>query len=255
LLIQRRVQTTDPSRDARDDDRRTNAADPARLAADRRRAPAPGDDAMTPEQDWDLLFAWREGDNDAGERLALRYFGLLTRFFLNKVRNPDDAADLVSETFLGCTAGRERLVAQGSFRSFLFAVGMNKLRGYYRKQAKRRRELDDFAEICVASALPRSPISMIARAQESKLLVRALRRLSLDQQIVLELHFFEGLSGPEIAELLGAPAATIYTKLRRGKQRLAGHVGELTDDPALAESTVIGLDTWVRQIRAEIDAN
>lgn len=210
---------------------------------------------MDADDDWSLLFAWRGGDRGAGERLASRYFGLLTRFFLNKVRNPDDAADMVSETFLGCTAGRDRIADEGSFRSYLFAVAMNKLRGYFRKEAKRRRELGDFEEICVASALPRSPVSMIARAQEGKLLVRALRRLSLDQQIILELHFFEGMRGPEIAELLEIPAATVYTKLRRGKEQLTNLVHQLADEPKLAESTVIGLDTWARQIRAELDAS
>lgn len=207
------------------------------------------------DDDWELLFAWRGGDRAAGERLAARYFGLLTRFFLNKVRNPDDAADVVSETFLGCTAGRDRIAEEGSFRSYVFAVAMNKLRGYFRKEAKRRRELGDFEEICVASALPQSPVSMIARAQEGKLLVRALRRLSLDQQIILELHFFEGLRGPDIAELLEMPAATVYTKLRRGKEQLAALVHQLAGDPALAESTVIGIDTWARQVRAELDAS
>lgn len=209
----------------------------------------------TDGDDWALLEAWREGDRGAGERLATRYFGLLTRFFLNKVRDPDDAADLVSETFLGCTAGRDRIDDGGSLRSYVFAVAMNRLRGYFRKQVKRRREISDFEDVCVASALPRSPVSMIARAQEGKLLVRALRRLKLDQQIVLELHFFEGLRGPEIADLLGIPAATIYTKLRRGKEQLFGLVHEMAGDPALAESTVIGIDTWARLVRAEIDAS
>ncbi|MCX4242569.1 RNA polymerase sigma factor [Paraliomyxa miuraensis] len=207
------------------------------------------------DDDWTLLHDWRDGNDAAGERLARRYFGLLTRFFLNKVRNPDDAADLVSETFLGCTSNRERVVAKGSFRSYLFAVAMNKLRGYYRKQAKRQRELGDFEDVCVADGLSRSPLSMIACAQEGKVLVSALRRLSLDQQIVLELCFFEGLRGPEIAEILGLPTATVYTKLRRGKERLTGLVHELADDPALAESTVMGFDTWARQIRVEIDGH
>lgn len=210
---------------------------------------------MDTSEDWALLSAWRGGDRTAGEHLAGRYFGLLTRFFLNKVRNPDDAADLVSETFLGCTAGRDRIADEASFRSYLFAVAMNKLRGYFRKEAKRRRELGDFEEICVADALPHSPVSMIARAQEGKLLVRALRRLSLDQQIVLELHFFESLRGPEIAELLALPTATVYTRLRRGKEQLAALVHQLAGSPGLAESTVIGLDTWARQIRAELDAS
>lgn len=203
--------------------------------------------------DWALFFAWRDGQRDAGERLAARYLGLLTRFFLNKVRDPDTAADLVSETFLGCTAARDRATASGSFRSYLFAIALNKLRGYFRKQAKARRELDDFEDVCVANALPHSQMSMISHAQEGKLLVRALRRLSLDQQIVLELNFFEDLTGPEIAELLGLPPATVYTRIRRGRDKLSTLVSELADNPELAESTLIGIDTWARMIRAELD--
>ncbi len=202
--------------------------------------------------DWALLTAWRGGDSRAGERLATRYFGILTRFFLNKVRNADDAADLVSETFLACTSSKERVAGPGAFRPFLFAIAMNKLRGYYRKQAKRRRELDDFGDVCVANALPRTPSSILAHAQEARLLVRGLRRLSLSQQIVVELNVFEGLRGPQIAELLGVPSPTVYTHLRRGRKRLATVIRELTNDPKLADSTVMGLETWALEIRAKI---
>ena len=202
--------------------------------------------------DWSLLLDWRRGDTRAGERLATRYFGILTRFFLNKVRDADDAADLVSETFLACTSSRERVAGPGAFRPFLFAIAMNKLRGYYRKQAKRRRELDDFADVCVANAMPRTPSSLLAQAREARLLVRGLRRLSLAQQIVVELNFFEGLRGPQIADLLGVPTPTIYTHLRRGRRRLATIIGELTNDPELANSTVVGLETWALEIRAKI---
>ncbi|MCA9689212.1 MAG: RNA polymerase sigma factor [Nannocystaceae bacterium] len=199
--------------------------------------------------DWAYLDAWRDGDKRAGERLATRYFALLMRFFLNKVRDVDDAADLVSETLLGCASSMANAAGGGSFRSYMFAIALNKLRGYYRKQAKRRRELEDFADICVAQSLPRSPSSIIARVEETQLLVNALRRLSLAQQIVVELNYFENLSGPEIASLLGVSTGTVYTHLNRGRQRLAAVVTELASDPKLAESTMTGLATWAHQVR------
>ena len=202
--------------------------------------------------DWDLVIAWKAGDDEAATRLAHRYFALLMRFFLNKVRDPEDATDLVSETFLGCCVGRDRATMLGSFRSFLFAVAMNKLRGYFRKLAKRERERLDFEELCVAQSLPRSPSSIVARAQQTKLLVNALRRLTMVQQIVVELSYFEELSGNEIAELLGMPRATVHTHLHRGRRRLAEIVGAMSEDPALAESTISGLDTWVSEVRARI---
>ena len=96
-------------------------------------------------EDWELFQKWSDGDRAAGETLVRRHVGVLTRFFRNKVRNPDDAAELTSETLLACTKNKDR-INPTSFRSFLFAVAMNTLRNYHRKQGKRQREFDDFEE-------------------------------------------------------------------------------------------------------------
>ena len=202
--------------------------------------------------DWTVFFAWRDGDERAAEQLATRYFAILMRFFLNKVRDVEDATELVSETFLGCAASKSRAARSRSFRSYLFAIAMNKLRTHYRCQAKRQRELDDFRTVCVGDSGPPSPSTIVGQAQEVQLLVRALRRLSLDQQIVLELYFFEALRGPEIAEALALPQATVYTLLRRGRARLEALIAELGSDPDLAKSTIVGLDSWIEEIRARL---
>lgn len=205
-------------------------------------------------QDWELFEAWRDGDNAAGEALVGRYLGPLTRFFRNKLRNPEDAADLISETLLVCTKNRRSVDDPEAFRSFLFAVAMNVLRQHYRKKAKRARELDDFADICVGeSDHPRSLGSMASLKEETRLLVRALRRLSLDQQILLELEYFEGLGGTEISELLGLPRQTVYSRLRRGKDKLKAALDQLAQTPSLAQSTMMGIKTWALNVRKEFD--
>ncbi|MEX1363941.1 MAG: sigma-70 family RNA polymerase sigma factor [Nannocystaceae bacterium] len=204
--------------------------------------------------DWQLLEAWRAGDGASGEKLVGRYLGLLSRFFVNKVNNPEDVADLISETMLACTRGKDRVRETAAFRSFLFAAATNMLRRYYRKKVKRDRELDDFADICVGDAdNPRSFASLLAVQQEAHLLVRALRRIPLDQQIVLELSYIESLNGAEIADLLGVPQPTVYTRLRRGKEKLRAVVAELADSPEVADSTMVGLHTWAARIRDEIE--
>ncbi|MEM7153755.1 MAG: sigma-70 family RNA polymerase sigma factor [Myxococcota bacterium] len=206
--------------------------------------------------DWELLEAWRRGDQKSGQKLLKRYLGVLTRFFRNKVKNHEDAADLVSETMLACTRARQNVRDAGAFRSFLFSCAMNTLRLYYRKKVKRNRELDDFEDICVGeSEVPLSPTSMIAIRREGQLLVRALRRLPLDQQIALELTHIEGLNGPEIAELLGVPQQTIYARLRRGAEKLRKLVAELAESPDIAESTMTGLQTWAAQVRNELSSD
>ena len=84
-------------------------------------------------------------------------------------------------------------------------------------------------------------------------MVRALRRLSLDQQIVLELHFLEDLNAKEIAELLEIPGPTVYTRLRRGRERMRVIMTELADDTGVVETTMMGLNTWAGQIREQLE--
>lgn len=53
-----------------------------------------------------------------------------------------------------------------AFRSFLFAAAMNMLRRHYRKQAKRNRELDDFAEVMMRRLVFAEPTMIGAPAEE-----------------------------------------------------------------------------------------
>ncbi|MEX1367141.1 MAG: sigma-70 family RNA polymerase sigma factor [Nannocystaceae bacterium] len=197
--------------------------------------------------DWELLEAWRDGDAASGEILVGRYLGTLTNFFRHKVSNPDDAADLISETMLACTRGKGTIRDAAAFRSFMFAAAMNMLRRYHRKMAKRDREFGDFKSICVGDSDLHSLASLVSLRRDTQQLVRALRRIPLEYQMVLKLSFVENLTGREIAEQLGIPLPTVYTRLRRGKERLRMLIGDL---PSATESSVgaMGLETWAGRL-------
>jgi RNA polymerase sigma-70 factor (ECF subfamily) len=213
---------------------------------------APEDDAETP--DWILLERWQQGRRDAGDELLRRYLGLLSRFFHNKVSNPQDVADLVSETLLACTRGQQGIRASKSFRSYVFGVALNQLRRYYTKQHKREIEREDFEECCVNYLdASHGQGAVVVEQQQTSLMVQGLRRLPLSYQVVLELSLFEEMSGREIGELLDLPTATVHTRLRRGKEYLAVEVERLTTSPDLYNSTVTDLEGWARQLRQRLD--
>lgn len=214
---------------------------------------APEDDEGR-EPDWVLLERWQQGQRSAGDELMRRYMGLLSRFFHNKVANPQDVADLVGETLLAFTHGQQGIRASKSFRSYAFGVALNQLRRYYTKQHKREIERDDFEECCVDYlSATRTQGTALLEQQQTSLLVQGLRRLPLSYQVVLELSLFEELSGREIGELLDLPTPTVHTRLRRGKEYLATEVERLTSDPDLYNSTVTDLEGWARQLRARLD--
>jgi len=208
-------------------------------------------EALQKLDDWPLYWRWSAGDRRSAAVLVERYSSLLQRFFRNKVRDTEAVSELISETMLGCLSAVDRAEASGPFRSFLFGVAMNNLRVYIRRSYKRQREVDDFDEVCVGEEAD-TPTGLVCRHGETRLLVRALRRIPMKFQIVLELQFFEEMSGPDIAELLGMPQATVYTNQRRGKERLQAKLEELAESPGQAQSTLVGLETWVNDIRAQV---
>lgn len=202
------------------------------------------------EDDLALLDRWCAGDRSAGGALFERYFAQVHRFFRSKVVG--DVDDLVQETFLACVRERDRFQRQSSFRTYLFAVARYTLFGHWRK-AQRRGEAIDFEEVSLAS-LSTSAASRLARHGERARLLGALRELPLEQQLLLELHYWEELEGEQLAEVFEIETATTRSRLFRARQalrqRLAqdGDLRDLRDLPA-GSSVDERLDAWARSLR------
>jgi RNA polymerase sigma-70 factor (ECF subfamily) len=204
--------------------------------------------------DEELLEAWRAGDRVAGGELVDRHFAAISRFFRNKVVQIEDADELVSQTFLACTAGKERYRGEASVRQFFFAVAHNVLNTYIRGRYKRQRERLDFGAVCVQELDPASPSSIVMHQREARCFVQTLRELPLDDQVVLELMYFEGLSGRQIAELMALPEGTVRGRLARGKDRLRERVAAALRDAAGDAGPSVSpeqLDAWAQEVRAQ----
>jgi RNA polymerase sigma-70 factor (ECF subfamily) len=194
-----------------------------------------------PEDDLALLDRWCAGDGAAGNELFRRHFKALYRFFEHKTDGEID--DLVQETFLGCLRSRDGFRRQSSFRTYLFAIARHTLFGYWRRRATKP-DLLDFEEISVES-LSTSPSGRIARSQDRAALLRALRTLPLDQQLLLEMFYWEELEREQLAEVFEVAGATIGSRLFRARQALQEKLG--------AGSSQLGgpgndFDSWARRL-------
>jgi RNA polymerase sigma-70 factor (ECF subfamily) len=167
------------------------------------------------QQDLELLARWSNGDQHAGSALIDRHFASLYRFFLNKVG--DAADDLVQQTLLACVSARDRFRGESSFRTFLFAIARQCLLVHLRQF--RRDARIDFSTDSVHD-LGTSPTGALARLERDRILQIALRKIPADLQIALELHYWDDMSGPDIAEVLELPLDTAYSRLRRAKEKL-----------------------------------
>ena len=201
------------------------------------------------EDDGALLRAWADGDKAAGGILIDRYFSPVCRFFANKL--PDDVEDLVQQTFLGCAEGRDRIRDASSFRSYLFAVAHNVLRRHLRDKSKAA-ATDGLDAVVLAEVTP-SPSTIVADRKEQRLLLLALRRLALPQQVALELYFWERMSAAQIGEVLDKPEGTIRTRIRDGRLKLAEHIDALRSEPGGVPTTASDVDTWAERIAAMLE--
>ncbi len=164
----------------------------------------------------ELLAAWQAGDREAGRQLFALYAPTIVRFFRNKVDG--DIDDLVQRTFLACVESRTNVREGASFRAYLLRIARNELFDYYLAQRRVADRMDPMLSSVID--LGASPSGIAAVAERDHALCGALRRLPLELQTALELHYWEDLTTAEIADVLGIPQGTVKTRLLRARARL-----------------------------------
>lgn len=195
---------------------------------------------MTEPTDLALLEQWRSGNAEAGQALFERHFDSIYGFFETKCAN--DADELVQATFLACLRAKDQFRGDSSFRTYLFTIARNELYRVLRDRQRKGAQVD-FGLSSIAE-LVSTPGTRLARNQEHRQLVEALRQLPVEQQTLLELHYWEEMDIAELAKVFDAPAATIRTRLHRARKALRERVENTV--PADTE-TDESMDVWARQ--------
>jgi len=186
------------------------------------------------DDDRELLAAWRAGDRAAGDGLIRRHFDAICRFFRTKLG--DEVEDLIQRTFL------DLLEAKGpvdNVRATLFTIAHRRLLDHLRMRYSR--PVDQLGSVSVAD-LGTSPSSAVGRSEEERLLHEAMRRVSVEHQVALELAYWEEMSGPEIAAVLQVSEHTVRSRLARARAALREEIGKLARTPAIARTTLEAID-------------
>lgn len=199
----------------------------------------------TVDADLELLDRWRAGDRRAGNELFQRHFDSIWRFFQNKIQG--DVDELVQITFLACVRGRDQFRKECSFRTFLFTIARRELYRFLRKRHRDRNALD-FGVTSLAD-LNTTPRSKLARRDEHKLLLRALRMMPVDQQVLLELHYWEDMGTADLAAIFEVKSGAMRTRLSRARKQLRETMDKIADKPSTSRTTASNLEAWAASLR------
>jgi RNA polymerase sigma-70 factor (ECF subfamily) len=146
-------------------------------------------------------------------------------YVVRRTANPDDAADVIAETFLTCWRRLEEVPPGSEARLWLFGVARRTLANHHRGERRRLALADRLRDDLAAAYRPPQHT-----AEESRI-AAAFRRLPADQRELLALDAWEGLDYGEIAVVLGCSRNTVRVRMHRARKRMAS---ELASVPAPA---------------------
>jgi RNA polymerase sigma-70 factor (ECF subfamily) len=171
-----------------------------------------------------LLPAVARGDLDAFERLYDRHSSTLYALLLRILANPDDAQEVLQETFVKAWTNAKMFDAvRGSDVAWLISIarsrGIDRLRS---RKIRGDREDDAGRELStgVGFVEKRTGADDAIESEERMAVRGALAELPEPQRVALALAYFEGLSQSEISAKLGEPLGTIKTRMQLGMKKL-----------------------------------
>lgn len=148
------------------------------------------------------------------ERLLNEHGRMLVRLAATRLDSTADAEDAVQDVFCKVVANRLVFRDEEHAKAWLVRAVINRATDLRRRAARRNVPFDEVAELIEAA-------DDLACEVERNEMLEALRSLPEAYASVLHLHYYEGYTAREIGALLGIPAATVGTRLARGRQRLA----------------------------------
>lgn len=150
-------------------------------------------DALAP-----LLAKAKAGQEAAFGEIYNLYFKKIYQFIYYRVGHKEIAEDLAEEVFLKAFTKLNSVSENKAFLGWLYQIARNQVIDYYRE----KKLIVALDEIENTLEYETNVIDIVNLEQQQKILLKLIKELAPEQQIVLKLKFFEDLETDEIAEML-----------------------------------------------------
>ena len=179
-----------------------------------------------------LLAAARTGDRQALETLLERHQSQVYRFGVKMCRDPEDAKDVLQDTLLAMARGVRDFRGASSISTWLYTIARSfcikkRRRSKFAPEEERSLDTDLAGEATRLAAPGDSPDEALAGRQIERALEQAIGRLDPMYREVLLLRDVEGLTAPEVAEVVGISVDAVKSRLHRARLSVREHVAPL----------------------------
>lgn len=180
------------------------------------------------DSDAQLLERARAGDSAALDALLELHQAQIYRFGLKMCRDPEDARDVMQETMIAMARGVRDFRGASSLSTWLYQIA----RSFCIKKRRKSKFAPtvESSQLCddidaKASLEPQpGPEELLASKRIDDALQRAIRELDPKYREVLLLRDVEGLTAPEVAEVLQLSPEAVKSRLHRARLGVRAHV-------------------------------
>lgn len=161
------------------------------------------------------------------ERDALQYMNQLYAAAMRYTKNPEDAQDLVQDTYAKAYTSFHQFEPGTNLKAWLYRVLTTTFINNYRKDQRRPQssdsELEDW-QLAEASSHTsdqgKSTEDVVLENLPDSDIKNALAEIPEEFRMVVYYADVEGFSYKEIAEIVGVPTGTVMSRLHRGRKQL-----------------------------------
>jgi RNA polymerase sigma-70 factor (ECF subfamily) len=173
---------------------------------------------MQTTSDEELVARIAKGDRLAMNVLFARHHMRIFRFVLRLVKDETIAEDLIGEVFLDVWRQAGRFEGRSQVSTFLLAIARNKAFSALRK--RREDSLDDDVAGQIEDEAD-DPEVTVQKVDKGAALRACIERLTPEHREVIDLVYYHEKSVEEVAAIVGAPEATVKTRMFYARKRLS----------------------------------
>jgi len=173
------------------------------------------------------LEALRNGDRNEFSRLVEIYSGKLYRLGLKMLGNPQDAEDMLQETYLKAFRGIKDFDGRASLSTWLYRIAVNESLMHLRRKHPETVSIEEPGEADSENQEPLEIIDFCCMPERELMsnevrsrLDQAIGELPANLRTVFVLRDIEELSTLQTAEVLGLSETAVKTRLSRARMRL-----------------------------------
>jgi RNA polymerase sigma-70 factor (ECF subfamily) len=196
--------------------------------------PQDHEDKRVEYADGELVALAQAGDRDAVQQLLERYERRLLSVIVGMVRNPEDAREILQETFVRAFRSLENFKGESSFYTWIYRIAMNLAIDHQRRGGKRPLvEFDEAVGVKEdavgdgSANLGIDPFKSVRSRELGRKIFEAIESLTPDHRAVILLREIDGLSYEEISDVLDCSLGTVMSRLHYARKKLQSRLQEM----------------------------